>query len=336
MVKKPKKAKLRYIQSYVSKGKVYYYFRRGEVREPIPHDPDTPEFSKAYWELRSGKVKRKVNTTFDALIDSYYQTPKFKNLAPGTQKEYRRGMELLRKNNGPRDFTKLRRKDVIAARDKYADTWRKANGMVENISILARHAIDLEWIAANPAQGVEKLKGGNYEPWPDALLVKFEEHCTEQELHLERVIYELCIGTGQRIGDVCEMKWEQFTEDGYMQVLQEKTGTFIELYCPQRLQDTLASWPREGRYVLRGERTEHLSKRRAQSLIQNVRKQIGAEKYVIHGWRYNAAKELAETGATDAEIQSVTGHLTVEMVKKYRGQAQRKKLSKAAQQRREK
>lgn len=80
----------------------------------------------------------------------------------------------------------------------------------------------------------------------------------------------------------------------------------------------------------------HLQKRTAQQRIHAVRIAIGAEKFVIHGWRYNAAKELAEAGATDAQIQAVTGHLTLEMAKKYRGQAERKRLSKDAQQLREK
>jgi len=57
--------------------------------------------------------------------------------------------------------------------------------------------------------------------------------------------------------------------------------------------------------------------------------------YVIHGWRYTAAKELAEAGCSDTEIQSVTGHRSLQMVQKYREQARQKKLSKAAQSRRE-
>lgn len=67
-----------------------------------------------------------------------------------------------------------------------------------------------------------------------------------------------------------------------------------------------------------------------------VRKKIGADKYVIQGWRYNAAKKLAEAGETDAQIQAVTGHVTVEMSQKYGSQAGRKRLSKAAQKPREK
>lgn len=119
--------------------------------------------------------KASVKTIFEALVTSYYQAPCFKGLKTSTKAEYRRTLELHRENNGPKDFAKLRRTHVIAARDKYADQWRKANAMVEQLSILSRHAIDLEWITANPAQGVEKLKGGSYEAWPEPKLIAYEK-----------------------------------------------------------------------------------------------------------------------------------------------------------------
>lgn len=54
----------------------------------------------------------------------------------------------------------------------------------------------------------------------------------------------------------------------------------------------------------------------------------------LHGLRKLAIVELAEAGATDAEIQAVTGQ-SAEMVAYYRKHANRKQLTKAAQQRRD-
>lgn len=330
MVKKNSKP---YLARIARGGKDYWYFRKGKTLIRLPDDPDSEEFDREYWTIRSGQHQGTVKTTFDALITSYYQTPRFKGLKASTKAEYRRTLELLREKNGPKDFTKLRRKHVIAARDKYADQWRKANAMVEQLSILARHAIDLEWITANPAQGVEKLKGGSYEAWPEPKLVAFERYCEQHGLTIERAIYELCIGTGQRIGDVVAMEWAHF-QGGYMDVVQEKTGARLSIFCPERLQSFLELLPRTGKHILAKNLTQHLSKRRAQSLVAEVRKKIEAEDFVIHGWRYTAAKELAEAGCSDTEIQSVTGHKSLEMVKKYRQQARQKQLSKTAQLRR--
>jgi integrase len=329
MVSKSKKP---FIVPVTRKGRVYWYFRRGGKYIRLPDDPDSQEFDAKYWEIRSGKAVV-TKTTFEALIVSYYQTPKFRKLAASTKAEYRRTLELIREKNGRKDFTKLRRRDVIAARDKYADTWRKANAMVEQLSILANHAIDLEWITANPASGVEKLKGGEYEAWPDKKLKTFERYCEKNALTTELTAFHLCIGTGQRIGDVVAMEWAHFDGE-FMEVVQEKTGQRVWIYCPDKLRSYLATLPRNGRYVLAKNLTQHISKRRVQHLVGEVRKEINATAYVIHGWRYTAAKQLADSGATDTEIQAVTGHKTLAMVQKYRQQANQKKLSKRAQTRR--
>ncbi|RBW56884.1 hypothetical protein DS909_09240 [Phaeobacter gallaeciensis] len=101
--------------------------------------------------------------------------------------------------------------------------------------------------------------------------------------------------------------------------------------CPAKLKDYLATLPRTGKHILAKNLTQPFSKRRVQKLVMDVRKQIGATEFVIHGWRYNAAVELAEAGCSDTEIQAVTGHKTLAMVQKYRAQANQKRLSKSAQ-----
>jgi len=330
-----KKLKRPYVTTKVAKGRTYYYFRRGETYLRLPSNPDSREFDEAYWAIRSGRAQKKITTTFENLIVSYYQSPNFSTKKPSTRSEYRRTLELIREKNGKADFTKLRRRDVIAARDKYADTWRKANAMVEMLSILSKHAIDLEWITANPATGVEKLKGGEYEPWPEAKLTAYENHCLNNDLQWELTAFMLCVGTGQRIGDVVKMEWSHY-DGSFISVAQEKTNARLWVACPNFLQDYLTSLPRAGKYMIAQTLHKGVAKRTIQSRVMDVRKAIVAQQWVIHGWRYNAAVSLAEAGATDSEIQSVTGHKTLEMVKKYRSQANQKRLSSAAQARRSK
>ena len=54
----------------------------------------------------------------------------------------------------------------------------------------------------------------------------------------------------------------------------------------------------------------------------------------MHGRHYTAAVALADAGASDAKIQSGTGHKTLAMVQKYRSRARQKRLSRTAQERR--
>ncbi|WP_249275994.1 tyrosine-type recombinase/integrase [Rhodobacter sp. JA431] len=259
-------------------------------------------------------------------------------MSKNTQANYRRHCEAIREKNGAKDMRTFRRKDALMVQTALQDTWSKANERIAVLSILCRHAVDLEWIERNPVEDIPKLKGGEYSAWPEEKLRAYERHCDEHGLTTARTIYELAIGTGQRIGDCVAMEWADFDGE-FMRVVQEKTGAKIEVYCPERLRAYLGALPKKGRHILAKNLTQHIGKRQAQREAEQVREKIGAkdgaERLVQHGWRYTAAKELAEAGCSDAQIQAVTGHKTVSMVQKYRAQASQKRASKEAQQRRE-
>ena len=234
-------------------------------------------------------------------------------------------------------MTRFRRKDALAVQTALQDNWSKANERLAVLSILCKFAVDLEWIDRNPVVDIRKLKGGEYEPWPDDKLAAYERYCDRNSLTTARTIYELCIGTGQRIGDCVSMQWENFDGE-YMSVVQDKTKTRLEVYCPQRLRDYLATLPKGGRHILSKNLTEHIAKRAAQKAVEDVRRALGImdgpDRLVPHGWRYTAAVQLADAGCSDAEIQAVTGHKTLAMVQKYRSRANQRAASKAAQERR--
>lgn len=331
-----RKPSLPYLDFVTANGRTYVYFRKGKIRKRLPDDIDSRAFSDAYWDCRSGKASATGKHTWNHLIISYYQSPDFKRLSAGTQANYRRHCEAIREKNGAKDMRSFRRKHALAARDSLQDTWSKANERVAVLSALCRHAVDKEWIERNPVEDVKKLTGGEYEAWPDAKLIEFER--IAGDMTIARTAFELGIGTGQRIGDCCAMQWSDFDGE-YMAVVQEKTKAKIWVYCPARLRGYLKTLPRAGRHILARNLTSPLGKRAIQKAVEDVREKIGARfgsgRLVIHGWRYTAAKQLAEAGCSDAEIQSVTGHKTLTMVQKYRSQANQKRVSKTAQGRRE-
>ena len=49
-----KKLARKYVTTKVSKGRTYYYFRRGETYERLPSDPGSLEFDEAWLCLESG------------------------------------------------------------------------------------------------------------------------------------------------------------------------------------------------------------------------------------------------------------------------------------------
>lgn len=329
---------LPYLEFKTVKGRQYIYFRKGKVRQRLPANPDSQEFSREYWSIRSGKRKSNSSYTWAALITSYYQSAKFKKLSPGTAQNYRRHCEEIRLKNGDKDVRMFRRKHAIEARDRLQDTWSKANERVAVLSILCRYAADLEWLEQNPVRDIEKLSGGSYEAWPEEKLRAFEQACDENGNRTARTVYELAIGTGQRLGDCIKMRWTDFDGE-YVTVVQEKTGTKIEIFCPSRLREYLRKLPKQGSYILPRSLHAPMQKRAVQKSVEDIRSKIGvmegSRRLVPHGWRYTAVKQLADAGVSDADIQAVTGHKTLAMVQKYRAQADQRIRSRRAQERRQ-
>ena len=322
------------------KGSGRYYYRMtwsgadGKRKERyIPLPPvGSPEHDVEYWKVKSGRaISQPVKTSWDALATSYFSSNKFLKLKPSSKKTYRRYINQLREKNGPKDVLATRRSHVLAMHEKYADTPRKADHLVQAVAVLFRRAIELEWTTYSPTQGIELFGPRNpFEPWPEPLQAAFRDLADPVTL----TAYHLGTGTGQRPGDLVKMEWDHFDGE-YMMVTQEKTEERLAVYCPLRLRSYLAALPRSGKFILAKNLTEHLTYDAIEKRFRAVRDKLETtQRLTMHGWRYTAAVELAEAGCSDAEIQAVTGHKTLEMVQKYRSRARQKKLSKSAQDKR--
>lgn len=320
----------------------YWYYRlthgsganRKEQYIRLP-PPGTPEHDQRYWEIRSGKYKPEAKkTTWGNLAKLYFGSPAYQSKKPRTRADYRKYIEDLLQKNAAKDVCATRRSDVVGIHEKLSETPRKADHYLAVIKILLNFAVSLEWIATNPAKGVRPFgTQSSFEPWPEPLQQAYLDLCGDNTTAF--LAFHLGTGTGQRPGDLVRMEWSHFDGE-YMHVVQEKTGARVWVYCPERLREALASVPRRGRFVLAKSLTEPMTYDAVEKMFRKVRDAIETDnRLTMHGWRYTAAVELAEAGCSDAEIQSVTGHKTLEMVQKYRAQARAKELSKAAQIRRE-
>lgn len=300
------------------KGK--WRFRRGRVWRTLPGNPaENKEANTRYWELLSGRglVERR---NFAALVESYQKSPRWTGLSARSRKDYERVIAYILEKNADTAVPAVKRAAIIAGRDANAHRVRFANYLVQVLSVLFEHAIDLGWRADNPAKGVQRLKmGDGWHQWPEWAIEEFRRRAPEGDL---RTIFELALGTGQRIADVLKMRWNDIEGDG-INVVQNKTE--VELWIPftDALRAYLQGLPRGvGRIV-------PLTYSAAHQRLQRLRKG-GLEAYTFHGLRANAAAELYERGCTDAEVQSITGHKTAQQARRYgRGASQRRLAMKA-------
>lgn len=323
-----------FIRLQRSKGKAYYYFQRHKrgVRIRLPDDPDSEEFDRAYWAARKGQRQPESKSTIEAVALSYYQSSKWERLSERSKQDYRKHIDYLREKAGKEDAAWFTRPRVIEMVEANKHRPRFANYIRQVLSILMEHAIDLGWRRDNPAKGVRSLPtGGGWEPWPKGAIEAFRKAANPRAL----LVFEMALGTGQRISDVLRMRWSDIDGDGILIVQGKATraGKAPEqMWVPfsTRLSEILAQTERKGLTIISGEDTRPLSYRAAAHAVERAREASGTKDYKLHGLRANRASELYEGGASDAEVQAITGHKSVDMARRYGRGARQRKLAESA------
>lgn len=301
--------------------KGYLYFERaGEtqrIHSPFPSDAFWAEYAR----IKSGVAPAPKGYTFKALIASYMRSERFTERKPRTRADYQKILAFLEERIGNLDPRKMQRKDVIRLQEANRETVRFANYCVQVTSVLMEHAIDIGWRDRNPAKGVKLIKGKSQprQPWPDDLIAAFREHADDRAL----LLFELLVGTGQRIGDVLKARWNDVDADG-IRFKQGKTGKELFIPFTPRLRAALDAAPKRGLTIVTKLDGGPLSYRMAHDAIMKVRRSIGAEAYDIHALRYSAANEIAELGLSDDHIAAITGHTTKAMLHQYAGRARQR------------
>lgn len=317
---------------YLKKGKLYFQ-RRGYDTVRLFAEYGSAEFDLELARAKSGRAQTpKSKRSFHILIENYRLSNRFKKLSPRSKADYVKVLKFFRERFGDLNPVKMQRKDVIRLRDSNADRVRFANYCVQIIRILFEHSIDLGWRTDNPAKGVQLLKSEAEprQPWPNHLVEKFREVAKGREL----LLFELCIGTGQRIGDVLKMQWSDIEDHG-IHVQQNKTGQKLWLPFTPRLNALIDKAPKKSLFLLSNNKgTGPWSYRGASHAVRQIRKKIGALAYDIHGLRHTTTSELAALGLSDELIMAITGHRSSAMISHYGGASRQKARALLAQQKR--
>lgn len=123
------------------------------------------------------------------------------------------------------------------------------------------------------------------------------------------LLLHLCYTFGQRPGDMRQLKWSNYYEHG-LHFTQEKTGKVMDIWVPPDIQFDLEQVERIGPYIVTREDTHNpFTSDDYQPIFRKVREIAMLPKFLqLRDARRSATTELEEAGATDAEIQSVTGH----------------------------
>lgn len=318
--------------SYVVRIKgVLYFKRRGWPTRKFRSQEIGPSFYAEYTQIINGTAPQPKAFIVSGLIESYYKSMRFTELADRTKKDYQKYLDRLESKAGTVAVKAIERKHVIAWRDQLAQsaTPHYANYFTRVLRLLLEHAIDIGEIRENPAKGAKSLKYEKIkrEPWPPDLI----QAARDARPHGDRtrLLFELLYCTGQRIGDALSAKWLDIRGDS-INVSQNKTSAALVLPISDYLKESLRLARRDGETILTAHRkTSPWSYRGAADAMMKLRKEIGAEAYDIHSIRHTVASELGAV-ASDEEGMAVTGHTTKAMFQHYAGAARQEKRARDA------
>lgn len=319
---------------YADRGYIRFIRRSRGQAIMMKEEPGSPEFWEHYHRLLKGRDPTPTKRTFEALILSYFESDSYKKLKPRTQSDYRKYIEHIRKIWGKHDPQKIETHHVYELHRANAERWRQANYLVQVLVVLMNHAPLIGFLKkehSNPAKGVPlfKQESDGWEPWPDEVRAEFEAVAPRRA----RLVYELCVGTGQRIADVLKMRWDHF-QDGAYDFLQGKGDKPLWIPLTDRLIAHLASIEKKGLTVVTDHNGRPASYRAVADEMRKVKAKMehpDATRFVTHGLRKNATIELYLAGCDDEMVKAVTGHSGVEMLKKYGGMIRQRELASRAQ-----
>ncbi|SDJ36937.1 tyrosine-type recombinase/integrase [Salipiger marinus] len=298
---------------------------------------DSEELDRLYWLAQSGRHSAQQSParyTWRECIEAWRRDAVAGQgkLQDSTKAGYRRTMDAIMEKNSDKDMRKTTRQGVRAAISTLSDTPRKASRYAQTVSLLWNYAAtELDWpLGENPARRLARYKPAReFEPWPEWMVAKLDSAPESV-----KIAARLILGTGQRPNAAITMRRDQIDGE-WMRVRDEKGDQWLEVYCPQSLRSFAAALPVRGAHFLAKNLREPLGYHAVERAFRIWRADLGdaARPFTLHGLRKLAIVELAEAGASDAEIQAVTGQ-SADMVAYYRKRASKRALSKAAQERR--
>jgi len=321
-------------------GKDRLYFRKMQgPRIPLRGPLGSPAFWEDYTNAVNGVTK--VKPTYKRaqpesmrwLVEQYYQSSAYKEISAGYRRTRRGILDNFCEEHGQKRYTQLRPRHIRKFRDAMMDRPGSANNLLKALRQVFKYAVNYDYMDSNPVAEVERLKTKNKDGFHAWTLDEIEQFESTHPIGTKaRLAFAFLLYTGQRRSDIVKMG-RQHVKDGWMTVVQQKTGKRIEIPVLNKLQQVIdASETGDLTYLV----TEYGKPFTSNGFGNWFRKkcnEAGLPQCSAHGVRKAAASHLADIGCTVHEIMSITGHDTVTEVQRYTKAAHQKQLAERVRQR---
>lgn len=311
-----------------AKGRRYAYFNTGEKVDGKPvykrmPDPADVGFWDSYAAFMAGRTKRAATEyTVAKLVNDYLLSADFKKKAKASQEAYTYSAIKVEKTIGKFPVNHVEHSHIKAVLD--VEGWGAAtrNAYVGFIGTIYSWGRREGKCRIKPAEDFKREKGGEHAPWPENVL----EAALKADDALVRLATHLLYFTGQRIGDVLRMTWNDI-HAGTVTVRQQKTGKTVHVPLAADLAAELDRTQRTGVTIM-GLPATHSGSAKVRRALQAFAEPYGAD-VVTHGLRKNAVNALLEAGCTIAEVAAITGQ-SFTLVEHYARQMNTRKLGQTA------
>lgn len=329
----------KYIEIGLSKGKRVWRFKpkkhvrlalgiTGEsfsTESEANRHSNTVQVAYEEWKRRDSKKITIDESTVDGLIAYYFTTSEFKDLKFNSKEHYRLVLKTacdtcLDTNSKP--FGKLMHKYVTMAQ---ADKLKQK--LIENVSehraVHALKCLRRVWYVGmrhekvhtnNPffKMGIKSLKR-RQKRWSEEEIATFVRQADKLGYEGIGTMALLCWHMCQRPGDMRQLTWSNYV-DGILRFDQEKTGSPMSIpvtpLIAERLQ-TIKRSPSTDCIVFYGKTGKPYDRRLYNDHAKNIRMAAKLDDELkLSDLRRTGATEMANSGCTDDEMRSVTGHKT--------------------------
>lgn len=327
------KIDLPFVSSFVDRrGTRRWRFRRkGSPSVMIHGAPGSPQFMAEYHAAMAAKhppvgSERTIPGSLSDALVRYYASADWRELKLQTQRNRRAILERYRALGGDLPLKLLNRATVVRWLDRI-ERPHAANNTLKALRGFMRFASDRGLVRADPTQGLRKRKvsSSGFHTWSEDEIATYENTWplgTRPRLALALLLY-----TGQRRGDVVRMG-PQHVRDGWLRVVQGKTGTSLQIPVTPPLEAAIDAYPAKGLAFLMTELGAPYTPAGFGNAFRDWCKAAGlADHCRAHGLRKAAATRLADAGCSAHQIMAITGHRTVSEVQRYTAASDQKRLA---------
>lgn len=308
--------KIRYVTKRRDKNGVRWYWqRKGWPLTKLPDDPSERAIKAIRLNERADAAavaSKPQDGTIAWVIDKYRQSERYKTLAQGTVKYYKRFMDDVLELGPTIDFRHMDRRTVIDFVESY-DEPHKQRQVAAVLRNLFETALYYGYAEANHAANLRLATTEARERWwtqdeASQWISAAADHPKGQAMSLA---FALLFYTAQRPMDVLAMTWAQFdAERGAINLRQQKTGKLLSVAAhPDLVQQLKEARQAAASLTIVAHQGRAISYPVFLRAFGEIRAMAGiSDDAQPRDLRRTAALAMAQGGATEAQIAAVTGH----------------------------